>query len=233
MYEHELFVTTMASFTRELVTAYDADDVLQGLAERVTAVLGLAGSGVTMESGGHLTFATAAPHALAPIEAAQELTQQGPCVDAFASGNIVAVPDLTAEVRRWPRYAADALALGVRSVAAVPMTLHGRSIGVLNLYATHLRQWPPDDLAVAQALADMGTAYLANASERRQRQQLNEQLTRALRSRVVIEQAKGIVAEAEQVSVDEAFNRIRQWSRDHNVRLRDTARRVVERGLRP
>ena len=90
-----------------------------------------------------------------------------------------------------------------------------------------------EDLAAAQALADMATAYLANASRLQQQVDLSDQLSRALTSRVVVEQAKGVVAEAAGVGVDEAFQRIRTWARNHNTPLHTVARMVVEQGLRP
>jgi GAF domain-containing protein len=234
MYDHPLFVRTLSSFTKDLLTAYDADEMLQSLAEQVTHVLNVAGCGVSVASQDErLSFATAVPEHLALLERLQGERQGGPCYEAYTTGHVVAVADLREVQDRWGEYTSVAVDLGVLSVAGIPMSLQGHSIGAMNLYSAEVREWAEEDLAAAQALADMATGYLVNASKLEQQQQLTDQLTLALSSRVAIEQAKGVVAEAENISVDQAFQRIRRWARNHNATLRSVAQEVVERGLRP
>ena len=233
MHDQLSLLKALSAFTADLVRDYDMEDMLEKLAERVTDVLGLAGSGVSLDSGGRLTFVSAVTGQVAQLERLQESLQQGPCVDSCYSGTVVAVGDVREAADRWGDYAQVALSLGVRAVAGIPMTLQGRGVGALNLYAGEVREWPPEDLAAAQALADMATAYLANASRLQQQVDLSDQLSRALTSRVVVEQAKGVVAEAAGVGVDEAFQRIRTWARNHNTPLHTVATMVVEQGLRP
>ena len=232
MYDHQLFVQTVSEFTRSLVRPYDADTMLGELAARVTEVLGLAGSGVTLARDGELRFVTAVPDAFAGLERRQEESQRGPCVAAYRSGQLVAVPDVRTDADRWPELAVAAEDLGVGAVAGIPMRLHEQTFGALNLYAAGAREWPEDDLAAAVVLADMATGYLINASKHHQQEQLNVQLQRALETRIVIEQAKGVIAEARGVGIEQAFERIRQHARSHNVRVREVAEAVVHVGLR-
>ncbi|MGB3828267.1 MAG: GAF and ANTAR domain-containing protein [Ornithinimicrobium sp.] len=231
VYDHPSFLHTMSGFARLLLTPYDVDATLQELAEKATEVLGLAGSGVSLMVGEHLVFGTAVPARVAALEHAQVASQEGPCVQACHIGDVVAVADLARKSDGWDAYRAVAVKHGIGAVAGVPMSLNGQVVGALNLYAEGPRDWSAQDLAAVQVLADMCTGILINASQVRQQEQLTEQLQRALNSRVVIEQAKGIVANAHEVSVDQAFERIRRYARDRNATLRSVAEAVVNLGL--
>jgi GAF domain-containing protein len=232
MYDHSLFLRTLSEFSARLLSPYDVDDVLRELMQRLTDVLGLDGSGVALAQSGRLEFTTAVPDRLAELERAQIEHQSGPCMDAYRSGEVVAIPDLESERGRWPHYCAVAERLGLASVAGIPMRLSGTAIGALNLYGVGARSWPPEDLAAAVVMADMATNYLVNASKLRQQEQLNEQLQRALDSRVIIEQAKGIVASEHDTTVDQAFNLIRSYARNHNGAVRSVAEAIVHLGLK-
>lgn len=233
MYDQLDLLRTLSAFTGDLVSDYDMEDMLERLAERVTAVLGLVGSGVSLDVDGRLSFVSAVAGPVAQLERLQETLQRGPCVDSCYSGLPVAVGDVREAEDRWGDYTQVALDLGIHAVAGIPMTLKGKGIGALNLYAAEVRDWSPEDVAAAQALADMATAYLANASRLQHQVDLSDQLARALSSRVVVEQAKGVLAEAAGIGVDEAFQRIRAWARNHNTPLHTVATQVVEEGLRP
>lgn len=233
VYDHPLFVQTLSAFTHTLLTPYDTQTMLEELTERVSAVLSLTGSGVALAVDGRLTLASALPTAVADLERVQEGQESGPTWDAFRTGATVAVTDLTAHPHGWGPFREEADRLGLAAVAAVPMRLGEWSVGALSLYAAQPRDWPGEDVAAATVLADMATGYLVNASKLRQQEQLAEQLQTALDTRVVIEQAKGMVAEAEGISVDEAFTRLRRYARDRNLVLRAVAQQVVSDRLRP
>jgi GAF domain-containing protein len=232
MFDQATFLRTVSAAAADLVRPYDTVTMLENLSERVSEVLALTGSGVSLESDGRLAFITALDEQIARVEQVQERTQEGPCVDCFRGGNPVVVPDLEAEGARWAQYADAALQAGLRATAGVPMTLEGRSIGALNLYSSEPREWPDEDVAAAQVLADLATAFLVNASKLRQQEELAAQLAGALESRVLIEQAKGVVSASAHVSVDEAFRRMRSWARNHNLPLPSVAQDVVEGSLR-
>jgi GAF domain-containing protein len=231
MYDHDLFVDTTAGFSERLLSHYEIGEVLADLGDRLARLFSLAGSGVTLGMDGRLLAVTAIPPDLAPLERHQEAEQEGPCVQAYQGGQVVAVPDLQAE-DRWPGYRRVADQLGMRAVVGVPMRLGEQTVGALNMYHADVREWPQEDLEAARVLANMATAYLINASSLAKQVQLADQLQHALDSRVVIEQAKGILAEAHGISVDSAFERLRRHARSHSAKVQHVARAVVDLGLR-
>jgi GAF domain-containing protein len=117
-------------------------------------------------------------------------------------------------------------------VAAIPLRAAEVGIGSLNLYATEARSWSPETIRTASLFADMAASYLANASDLQRSERMREQLTRALDSRIIIEQAKGLIAGQQQITVEVAFQRLRNYTRHHNARLHDVAKAVVHLGLR-
>ena len=231
MYDQTLFLQTLSRFARVLPAHYDVETALAELTESVTGVLGLCGSGVTMLEDGRLRFVTAVSEASGELERIQEEEQSGPCQDAYDTGEVVRVTDVRVETVKWPASAAAAKRLGVAGVAGIPMRLAGQIIGALNLYSAEPREWSEEDLAVAAVLADVATSYVINASKIRQQQQLSEQLQHALESRVVIEQAKGITAQQNAVSVDQAYHLMRGHARSNNASIRAVAEAIVAVGL--
>jgi GAF domain-containing protein len=230
--DHELVFSALAEFTHTLTQRYAIADVLSQLTDQVPAVLGIFGGGVSVgDDDGVLRFVTASTGALIKVESTQEEFQEGPCADAFRSGAVVRVPDLAAD-RRWPRYRPVALAAGLHSVAAIPLRAAEVRVGSLNLYHVEPREWPEDDIRCASLFADMASSYLANASDLQRSERMREQLAQALESRIIIEQAKGIIAGEQKLTVDVAYQRLRRYTREHNARLHDVAHAVVNLGLR-
>jgi GAF domain-containing protein len=231
MPDQTMLLQTLSRFAQALPLPYDLEAMLSDLTDSVVAVLRLTGSGVTLAENGRLVVAAAAGEGLAELEHIQEEFQAGPCVDAFITGNVVTVTNLATDGDRWPQYVDVARRLGIFSVAGIPMKLADQSFGALNLYAAYPRDWDEDDLNAARVLADVATSYLVNGSKVRQLEQLTEQLQHALNSRVIIEQAKGVVANRDGISVDEAFHRIRDHARRHNATVRTVADAIVNVGL--
>jgi GAF domain-containing protein len=232
MYDQPLFLRTLSRFAVVLPAHYDLEAALSELTESVTAVLGLSGSGVTMAEEGRLRFVTAVSQASGELEHNQEQEQAGPCRDAYDTGEVVRVTDVRLESARWPEFAATATRLKVAGVAGIPMRLADQVIGALNLYAPQPREWSDEDIAVAAVLADVATSYVVNASKLHQQQQLSEQLQQALESRIVIEQAKGITAQQNSVTIDQAYHLMRGHARNNNASLRAVAEAIVAVGLR-
>jgi GAF domain-containing protein len=148
------------------------------------------------------------------------------------TGKIVTVADLAGTSREWGRYQQAAQGAGIAAVASVPIC-DGGTIGVVDLYSDSRRDWPADDLGMAVILAGMATGYLVQARELDRQHRVNEQLQQALDSRIVIEQAKGVLAAERHISVNEAFEVLRRHARSHAVSLRSVAGAVVSLGLRP
>lgn len=224
-------IDVLHRFTAALVEESDVAEILWEFADAVSQVLEVSGAGVSLASGGALTVAVVTSEAVRCIEAVQQETKQGPCQEAYESGQTWRVPDIDA-ADQWPEYQAIAKEVGMRSVMGVPLRFRGRSIGALNVYHAEPRDWGDDDLAVCQVLGNMATSFVAHHADLVSAQQLSDQLQVALDSRVVIEQAKGILAEHHDVSVQQAFERMRSHARSNNVSLRSVAIAVVERGFR-
>ena len=231
MYDQPLFLKTLSRFAVVLPARYDLETVLTELTESVTAVLGLSGAGVTMADDGRLRFVTAVSEASGDLERNQEQQQAGPCRDAYDTGDVVRVTGVREESTRWPEFSAAATHLSVAGVAGIPMRLADQIIGALNLYASRPRVWSDEEIAVAGVLANVATSYVVNASKLRQQEQLTEQLQHALESRVVIEQAKGITAQQNSVTIDQAYQLMRGHARNNNASLRLVAEAIVAVGL--
>ena len=217
-----------------LVDEYDVADMLHRLARYCVTLLGASAAGLLLaDQRGGLDVAASSDESSRMLELLQLQTEEGPCLDAYRSGEPVRVGDIAAEQARWPQFAREAVAAGVRSVHAVPMRLRRQVIGTLNLFGRG-----PDPVAgsavnVVRALADIATIGILQERAIRKGELLTEQLQHALNSRVVIEQAKGVLAHAGGLEMEVAFDRLRAYSRAHNARLSEVAEAVARSELRP
>ncbi len=232
MYDHALFLRTVATFSGQLLQPYDVDAVLGDSMRSFVAIFDLQGAGLGLAEGDTLHTTIGVPDQILELEDIQQRHQVGPCMEAFRQGRIVVVDDLERHAQDWPAYVATAARLGMTTVVGLPLQLSGNLVGAVNLYSAGHRDWPEEDLEAAQVLADMVTSYLVNGSKLRQQEQLAEQLQQALDSRTVIEQAKGVVAESRHIGVDEAFELIRRHARTHHVTVRAVSEAIVGLGLR-
>ncbi len=219
-------------FAHDMSVDYDLTDVLYRLTDDVTRVLGVAGAGIAIaDEDDKLRYATASSDDIASLEAMQEAYQAGPCVESFRMQSVVVVTDIAARVD-WPEYRSEAERLGFRSVAGLPLRIGSERLGALNLYDHEARAWDGEELAAARVLADMASGFMVHQRLEHSRR-LTEQLQYALDSRVIIEQAKGILAAERRVSIDEAFELLRKHARRNNTSLRTIAEAVVADGFRP
>jgi GAF domain-containing protein len=204
----DTLVDSLERFAAALTSGYGIGDVLHNLTEEMAEVLNLTGAGVTLVHDGQQRFVTAAVEAIATLERVQENWQKGPCIDAVASRGPVAVSDIAAEdaTERWPDYVIAAKTAGIQAVAGIPMLAEGEAVGAVNLYDSQPRNWSADDLRVATIFASMDT-------------------------RLIIEQAKGVLAAKRETTVDDAFVTLRKYARDHNARIHDVCRAVVRGDL--
>lgn len=224
--EHAL-VRAFEHYARILLSTYDMTHVLHELTDQVVDVLGIGGAGVCVANDdGRLLFVAATDGNVAVIEEQQVVRQQGPCHQAYRTGESVLVPDLAAD-QRWPAYRELALDRGCLAVAGLPMPVHERRIGALNLYCGDVHAWDDRELQVAQLLANMASGYILNHAELGSSRTLTRQLRKALDSRTVIEQAKGILSGRHGIAPGQAFDRLRTHARSTNTRLNDVCRRVV------
>lgn len=231
MVEQATLLRVFADYARTIAGRYDVTDVLDRLTHQIVAVLDVQAVGALLAGqDDRLRFATASDDDAAAVEEHQVAVGQGPCHDAYRTSQRVVVADL--DDQRWPDYAPVVLARGYRAVAGIPMASVGHRIGALDLYRRVPDDWSSDELEVAQVLADMATGYIINARVLTEQQRVTAQLEHALESRVVIEQAKGLLAERHGVDPPAAFELLRAHARDHNRQLSEVARAVVEGSLR-
>jgi transcriptional regulator with GAF, ATPase, and Fis domain len=232
MAREQRLVETLVGLADTLVDDYDLIDFMQTLSERCVELLDVTAAGIMLaDADSNLRHIACSSEEMRLVELFELQLQEGPCFDAFR-GSAPVSSDSAAEIeRRWPRFAPYARDNGFRAVSAVPMRLRSNVIGALNLFSVDARALVTHDLSVAQALADIATIGILQERSIRDNRTLATQLQGALDSRIVIEQAKGIVAERRRITVDEAFMQIRQYSRNHNRRLTDVAREVVGGGL--
>jgi GAF domain-containing protein len=132
---------------------------------------------------------------------------------------------------RWPEYAPIAISAGFCAVAAIPLRAADGCIGSLNLYSRAIRAWEEDELEQALLFADIASSYVANASDLQRSERVREQLQQALDSRIVIEQAKGMIAAHQGLTIDQAYDKLRSYTRGHNASLHEVANAVVNLGL--
>jgi len=223
-----LLSETFVELTDTMVADFDIIDFLHVLTSRSVELLDVSAAGLLLaDPRGELRVVAASSEAARLLELFQLQSDQGPCLDCFRSGHPVAVTDLGAD-QRWPRFAAAAGQAGFLAVQALPMRLRGQVIGALNLFRVTAGPFDADVAHVGQALADVATISLLHERSIRRTDTLNEQLQTALNSRVIIEQAKGKLAERLGIDVDQAFALLRDQARKSNQRLSDLARAFVD-----
>jgi transcriptional regulator with GAF, ATPase, and Fis domain len=223
----EAFVTLADT----LVADYDVIDVLHQLTIECVELLRVDAAGLLLsDQRGNLQMAAASTERARVVELFQLQSDEGPCLDCFRTSRPIAAPDLRGRTE-WPRFIAHTLDTGYRSVHAVPMRLRTETIGALNLFAIQPRALRPDELRIAQALADVATIGILQERAIRRREVLAEQLQVALNSRVIIEQAKGVLAERGQLEMERAFEVLRGHARSTQQRLSDVALAVATRTI--
>src|ERR1700691_5077787 len=225
----ELLSATFVELTDTLVAGFDVIDFLHVLTDRSVQLLDVSAAGLLLaDPRGELRVVAASSEAARLLELFQLQSDQGPCLDCFRAGQPVDAEDLAAAADRWPRFVPAAQQAGFAAVQALPMRLREQVIGALNLFRATPGALTPEDKRVGQALADVATISLLHERSIRHSDTLNEQLQTALNSRVIIEQAKGKLAERLGLDMDQAFTLLRDRARTSNRRLSDLAQAFVD-----
>ncbi len=227
--DHDALTATFAEYVTSIAAGYAVEDVLYRLADRAVTVLEVDGARVCVGDGDEaLRCVAVAGERMHAVAQPEEETCLGTCLRAHRSGRPVAIADLSVlgvpsdgEPRGFPGGAAVGL----------PLRLSDRSVGALHLHRERPRSWSDRELATARLLADMAAGYIVNARDREDSKRLADQLRHALDSRVVIEQAKGILAERHRITPAAAFDRLRDHARSGNHGLRQVAAGIVDGAL--
>jgi transcriptional regulator with GAF, ATPase, and Fis domain len=225
----ENLAETFVELADTLVADFDLVDFLHLLVDRCVELLDVGAAGLLLaDHNGELRVVAASSEQARLLELFELQNDEGPCLQCYRTGTAVRVADLDEVVQRWPRFATAARSAGFAAVHALPMRLRDDTIGALNLFRPDAGPLDRASVRIAQAMADVATIGLLQERAAREREALAGQLQTALNSRILIEQAKGVLAERLGIGIDQAFATIRCFARNHNQRLSDTARAVVE-----
>lgn len=224
----ERFAAVIVDVADTLTDEFDIIDFLHTVTSSTADLLDAAAVGLMLaDPAGELHFVAASEEAAETLELFQLQNREGPGHDAFTSGLPVSSADIAGEVGRWPRFAPRAIEAGLATAQAVPLRLRDEVIGALTVFAAGERALDATELAVVRALADVATIGLLQERAIRESVALADQLQRALTSRVIIEQAKGALAQLHATTVDDAFERLRTHARSNRLSLTDVATGVV------
>ncbi|MFC7341996.1 GAF and ANTAR domain-containing protein [Saccharopolyspora griseoalba] len=225
---------TFVALSDTLVEDFDVLDFLSLLTERAAELLDVTAAGVIVSDqrgGWHPTAASSEDARLLELFAIQ--AREGPCQDCIRSSDAITSADLEAERARWPSFTESAVAAGFRAAAAVPMRLRRETIGALTLLNRNPVGIGEADAALGQAFADVATVGILHQRASARKETLSEQLQATLHHRVVIEQAKGVLAESGDLSMQQAFELLRDYARENGQGLTELARSVADRTIRP
>lgn len=220
----QLLARVLPEFAHTLAHRHAVDEVLERLAGHIADLL------CATTTGTWLSDPQGRPR---PVRSGHDVVREGPGPEAFGTGLEVRVSDLGSDPDRWPRWQQEARRQGVRSALGLPLLVRDQPVGAVEVCCTGPREWQDAEVAVARVLTDLAAGYVAHATELAQSRRTAEQLREALSSRIVIEQAKGVLANDLGCTVDQAFVVLREHARRNSAALRSVAHAVVHLGLRP
>jgi GAF domain-containing protein len=226
-------VDAFAALADTLVADYDVVELLQTLVDTCVALLDVTAAGLLLADVGsnRLDLMASTSEESRLVEIMQLSAEAGPCIECFRTGSVVSVPDISEGRADWSDFRSRALEQGFRSMHAVPLRLRQSTVGTLNLFRDVVGELNERDIRVAQALADVATIGILHERDFRATDLLRQQLQLALNSRVVIEQAKGVLAHTHDVTTNEAFTLMRDYARSNRVPLAQVAQQLVQRTL--
>jgi GAF domain-containing protein len=218
----------MVALADSLVNDFDVIELLTMLADRCVELLEVSAVGIMLAGpDGTLRVIASSSEQMRLLELFELQTEQGPCLESYQTGEAVTHLDLSTATQRWPRFVPEAIAHGFGSVHAIPLRLRGTVIGALNLFHTDPAGIDDEGLQAARAFADIATIAILQYRAAVGSHELVDQLNTALNTRIVIEQAKGIIAERRHLDMEGSFAVLRQHARNNNLRLSDVAAAVV------
>jgi hypothetical protein len=219
---------TFVELADTLVADFDVIDFLEVVAARCVELLDVAAAGLVLaDQSGSLVTVAASDERARLLELFEAKNDEGPCRDCYRLRTAVVNVDLERARARWPRFAPQAIAAGFSSANALPLRLRDQVVGSLNLFHAAPGGLGGEQLRLAQALADAATIGILQQRTIRHGEVATAQLQAALTSRIIIEQAKGVLAERLQMSTDDAFGVLRTAARSRNRLLSEVAREVA------
>jgi GAF domain-containing protein len=220
------------AMTDALMANYDIVDLLSTLLSESTKILDMEAGGILLaDAAGELELVASTSEEAEVVETIIIAAGVGPCIDCYKAGAAVGVADISTDSDHWPKFRETALRVGFRSTYAVPMRLRDEVIGVMNLLSTTAGPLGERDGAIAQALADIAVLGILHERNFRNPLGVSEQLHLALDTRILIEQAKGVLTQGESMSMTDAFRALRGYARHHDMTLRAVAEAIVHRRI--
>lgn len=224
----EWLARTFIELADTLVADFDVIDLMCVLVERCAELLESTEVALALaDPRGQLRALASTTERMRVLELIEIQSDEGPCRDCFRTGEPVVNERISDAYDRWPRFAIQVRAAGFQMAHALPLRLRDDTIGAMNIFDTQMRELTSQEVNLAQALADAATIAILQERTIRHGTQLARQLQVALNSRIVIEQAKGVVAERLHLGMDEAFALIRAYARSKRVRLSEVATSIV------
>jgi len=215
-----------------LVADYDVVDLLQTLVDTCADLLDADAAGLLLTDGiGDLEVVASTSEESRLVDILQLRTGIGPSVECFRTGKVVAVADIRTLDGDWSEFRRESLEQGFLSVHAVPLRLRGNVIGTMSVFRSVAGALTSEDASITQGLADVATIGILHERALRESDIAQQQLQHALNSRVIIEQAKGVIAQTRGIGMDDAFRMLREYSRSNGRGLREVAEQVVARSL--
>jgi transcriptional regulator with GAF, ATPase, and Fis domain len=218
----------MVGLADSLRPEHDVSDTMARLVEAATSVTDAVDAGILLaDEHGVLHVMASTGERASEVEEMQLGTEEGPCLEAYSTGTPVEIADFEQVRERWPRFVQTAEGRGFRAAHAVPLTLRGRHLGAMGLFFDRPESLDDRAAALVQAMAQVATIAVIQQRTIREGADLAAQLQYALDARVLIEQAKGLLASSHGVSVDEAYGLLRDRARREQTRVRDLAEQLV------
>jgi GAF domain-containing protein len=215
-----------------LIADFDFVDLLQTLAEECAGILDTEAAGIMLvDATGTLQLIVSTSEETSLVEVMALNAGEGPCVDCFTTGVPVTVGDIAGAGGRWPAFQTEAARNGFKSFHGTPLRLRDRVIGVLNLFSTEVGELNDEDIAVAQALSDVSAIGLLQEHRLGDASLVSRQLQQAIDVRILIEQAKGVLAQLDQVPVTDAFAILRRYAHENDTTLRAASQAAIDRRI--
>lgn len=232
-HDDEQIADALVEFIRELTRHQTVEAVLRGLGDYCARMLPADGVGVLLLEDQALRVATTNSEVGDAVETLEAELQEGPCVECVRTGHPIFVTDLATAADRYPRFVPRALEAGAGAIHAIPITGGGELVGSLNIVSLTPTEIDGAQLRAARMLSDVAVSYIFAVRLHEETSRLADQLQNALDTRVLIEQAKGMLVERHGETLGEAFERLRRHARSKSTPVREIARQVVEESLEP
>lgn len=225
---HATLAKRFVELADTLVDDYDVVEVLDSLVGTCLDLLDIDEAGLMLtDANGRLQRVASSSEEARLLELLQVQTREGPCFEAVQNGDVVVVEDIDQFRDRWPTFADKLVEDGFRSVYAFPMRLREATIGGLNLFGREAGSLGEESRVIAKALTDIATIGILQQRSVRRSALLAENLQRALNTRIVVEQAKGVLSERGGIPMEGTFALLRSYARSHQLKLSDVAHAVV------